>query len=171
MSFCAECLDDRAPLVPRPLGRNGGTVLVCPDCDPGDIKPTRRKGKPVYRGYTVPPPRVPIGNTLKAFSAAANRIAPVATSTVPTRYSGGQASPGFVIVRVRRLRAGYPIDRDIARKTLRDEPWYSELRHLGSDARFHIFERPDVELAARVRNTANFNAVDDLKNAVGKVKR
>lgn len=47
--FCASCLDDAPPLVPRPLGRNGGMVLLCPACDPGDIKPKKRKRPSVIR--------------------------------------------------------------------------------------------------------------------------
>lgn len=39
--FCATCLDDTMPLASRPLGRDGGTVLLCPSCDPGDGKPTK----------------------------------------------------------------------------------------------------------------------------------
>lgn len=171
MSFCASCLGNRVPLVPRPLGRNGGTVFLCSDCDPGDLNPTKRKGKTVYRGYDVPAKDPGRGRTVDRFTAAANRIAPVAVSITPTRYSGAQASPGFVIVRVPRRRGAVPIDRDEARRALRGEPWFSELRHIGSDARFHIFERPDVVLARKVRNTTNFNAVDELKKAVGKVKR
>lgn len=164
MGFCAACLDDRLPLVPRPLGRDGGIVLVCPNCDPGEPKPAKRRGRPVYRGYAVPERDTGRGSTRDRFTAGANRVAPSTTPRV--RYSGNVASPGFVIVRVSRKRGNVPIDRDAARETLRGEPWFAEVRHVGSDVRFHIFERPDAELAKRVRSTpARFdggNAMDAL---------
>lgn len=164
-TWCADCLAEHVPLTPRPLGRNGGMVLLCPACDPGDPKPTKRKGKPTFRGYDVPAPRTVLGRTVDAFSRAANRIAP---APARTKYSGDTASPGFIVVRVLRMRAGFPIDRDEARRTLQNEPWFAELRHIGSDARFHIFERPDVDLAKRVRSAPSSNVMDELRREAEK---
>ena len=168
MSFCAECHDDSVPLTPRPLGRDGGMVLLCPECDPGDPKPAKRRGKPVHRGYDVPERSTGRGRTLDRFAAAANRVSP---STTTHRYSGGSASPGFVIERVPRRRGVVPVDRDQARETFRDRPWFRELRHLGSDAKYHLFERPDVEAASAVRGQTNHDPVAALQRAAGRSRR
>ncbi len=170
-TWCAACTEESTVLTPRPLGRNGGTVLLCPDCDPGDVKPTKRRGKPVYRGYDVPDKDPGRGSTRERFRAAANRVAPVAVTVTRSRWSGGKASPGFVIVPVLRQQQGRLLDRREALDTLSGESWFGELRHIGSDARFHVFERPDVDLARRVRGESNVDPIAALKRAIGKEKR
>lgn len=142
-SFCANCTDERPDLVLR------GNHWLCESCDPDAPTASRRTRLGPERGYDVPDRRAPLGRTTQAFARAAERIAPVAVSTTKHRYSGGNASPGFILVRVARRQAGVSIDRDEARRTLRGEPWFAELRHVGTDARFHVFERPVTQRAGR----------------------
>ena len=169
VSFCADCLSENVPLVPRPLGRDGGNVLLCGACDPGDAKPARRKGKPVYRGYDIPDRDPGRGSTLDRFRHAADRVAPSTTPRV--RWSGGVTSPGFIPVCVLRRRGPHRGRAERARETLRGEPWFAELRYLGSDARFHVFERPDVALARRVRSETNVDPIAALRRAIEEGKR
>lgn len=163
-AFCAGCIKVRTDLVQR------GAVWLCPDCDPESDTPTRRSGRPVFRGYSLPAEGTRIA-TLKAFTAAAQRIAPVQSKK--PKWNGRDASPGFILVRVPRRPKGIPIDAKEARQTLAHEPWHAELRHLGSDVRFHIFERPDSELAKRIRSTSmdGRGALDVLRDAVERTKR
>ena len=47
----------------------------------------------------------------------------------------------------RRAIAGRSVDREEAMRAFAAEPWFAELRYVGTDARYHVFERPDAEAA------------------------
>jgi len=147
-AFCALCADD-APgivLVRRPLGRNDAMVSVCKDCDE---EPPRAVHGP-ERGYAVPAPDPGQGRTLSRFATAANRITGEQRSR--PRANIRTLQPGWKLVRVRILRPdGTKIDSQSAWDSLRGKPWFGELRLLGSDTTWHLFERPDDQAAAAAR--------------------
>jgi hypothetical protein len=136
-SWCAICADVTDDLVQRQLSPREPQIWICTDCDG---EPAVTTDGPM-RGYEVPEHQR--GSVTRQAQAAVMRLGIPAMAT-RSRYAGREASTGFVLVRVSRKRGVIPIDRDAARLTLRGQPWYSELRHIGSDVRFHIFERPDV---------------------------
>lgn len=146
-TFCAICTDDRLKLVQRHIGPGDAPVWICTDCD---AAPPRADDGP-DRGYEAPEPGPAIGQLKQAFARGANRVCRAA----PTR--GGMTlprpmTPGFLLVCVPRYLDGRPIDAREARATLRGQPWFAELKVLGSVARFHLFERPDDRAAARARS-------------------
>ena len=150
MTYCAICADVITGAPARlPLGRNDALVNVCATCDE---EPVRSRTGPIL-GYTAPERDAGRGTTASRFAAAANRVA----GAVPIghRKRGSviaSASPGFIVVRVARKDAtGQPIDSREARRSLRDRPWANQLRALGTDVRWHIFERPDSEAASADR--------------------
>lgn len=158
MSHCAICADITTPadLVDskgrpdpngqprrRPLGRDDAPVIVCASCDSA---PVRVRGP--ASAYEVPE-RCRIGRTLTAFANAANAINPAPLGT-RSRLVGKTASPGFRIVRVRRRPPGKkPIDAVAAKQTLHKKRWFAELRFLGTDETWHLFERPDPDAGKR----------------------
>jgi len=160
--FCATCTDERADLVLR------GEVWLCPDCDPSNTRAARRLRLGPERGYDVPDAHAPIGATHRAFAKAAKRVAgPAKFGTLANGTTGQVSRPGFITIRVPRCRAdGTPIDAAEARATLSSEPWFEEVQHRGSTRRYHLFDRPDVELAREVRGTKGVNAMDELRDAV-----
>jgi hypothetical protein len=142
-TFCATYCTPRADLVPRTL--DGHCVWVCPDCDPENPRTSSQPARDYHRGYEVPE---------RDYAATIRAIARAAPSGVTTRDRsvGRTTTPGFVLVRVFRLRGGRSIDRNEARETLRGNSWFAELRHVSSERRWHLFERPDVDLARKVRS-------------------
>jgi hypothetical protein len=78
--------------------------------------------------------------------------------------------PGFITVRVQRRPPGRaPLDAAEALATLRGEPWFAEVQHRGSTLRYHLFDRPDVDLAREVRSapsTPNADVMDALRDEV-----
>lgn len=157
-SSCALCVK-RPPVVRRPLGSGGASVWICAVCD-GEAPPRVRLGP--ERGYQVPEssPDAGSGSLRARFSAGAARVVPATPSR--GRYSGRPVSPGFVLVRVPCVADGRRIDREEALQRLADKPWHADLRHLGSDARFHLFERPDAEAARAARQQSNYDAAEAL---------
>lgn len=153
-SFCAICIKDKPAdeLVARPLGRNDAIVNICTGCDD---EPARAVYGPEL-GYRIPDP-VKIGAQKTAFALAANRIAGKSTGLRGRSESLTKVTQGWVIVRVpRRDDAGRPLDSAEALSTLRERPWFASLRVLGTDVRYHLFERPGkAEAASReVEDTA-----------------
>ena len=158
-AFCAICTDESTSLVARALGRNDAIVWVCQECD--STKPVARCSD---RGYESPGERLNDGRgLLQAFADAANRI----TGKVDRGQASLAASvtPGFKLVRVRRFHAGKPVDSKEARAKFSAEPWFAELRHLGSDKRFHLFERPDVDAVKRAREQTEYDPIAALAAA------
>lgn len=82
------------------------------------------------------------GPMVRQFSQAANRVTgshdPVRSRSVSLR----QVTPGYVLLRVPRSRSGRSIDSAEALTRFHSEPWFGELRKLGSDVRYHLFEYP-----------------------------
>lgn len=159
--FCAICGDDKLPLSRQRLGPSEPEVLVCSDCD---APATARTGP--ERGYPIPDgPR--IGSLSVAAAKAANRVTgPVVYS--PSGVFGEQKRDGFIVVRVPRWLNGAPIDAQEARETLRDKPWFAELRHKGSTVRYHLFDRPDPEAVPRSRSRPAGDVLGELARAAGK---
>jgi hypothetical protein len=117
-----------------------GQHWLCPSCDPNADAPHRPHRLGPERGYDAPEPRAPIGSTLRSFASSANRVA------------GPSLSP--------------TMDAREARATLRDQPWFSEVQHRGTTSRYHLFDRPDVDLAREVRSTPNVDPMAELRDAV-----
>lgn len=159
MPFCAICGDDSLPLTRQRLGRGEPEVLVCSDCDaPSETKTGPERGYPIPEG-----PR--IGSLSVAAAKAANRVAgPLKRN--PSGVFGEQKRDGFAIVRVSRWLHGRPIDAREALATLRDRPWFSELRFKGSTVRYHLFDRPDVEANRRAEERPAGPVLDELSEAV-----
>lgn len=68
-------------------------------------------------------------------------------------------------LRVRRHPpAGGTIDAKQARMTFREEHWFSDLRHLGSDRKWHLFERPDVEAARAARSGNDRDPLAEIRS-------
>ncbi len=160
--FCAICTGERGPFVQRPLGRGDALVPVCAACDD---QPARSK-----RGPEVPyeiPERVIIGATVTAFARAADRVTGDDKATNRARQRGKSfaraAQPGFVIERVRRHPpGGETVDAKQARLTFEDRPWFAELRHIGSDRKWHLFERPDIDAARAARSGDDRDPLADV---------
>lgn len=152
-SFCASCTDERPDLVRRVV--DGRRVWLCPACDPENETTCIAPAVDRHRGYQVPD---------RDYTATIREIAKAAPGGRATgaRYSGRAAAPGFVVERVAALRDGHAITRDEARETFRGEPWFAELRHLGTDSRWHIFERPDADAAALARSESSYDPIAAL---------
>jgi hypothetical protein len=148
-SFCADCAEPRADLVLR------GVHWLSPSCDPDADAPQRPHRLGPERGYDAPEPRAPIGRTHLAFAQAATRVA--GPSLSPTMAAPATSSrPGFVTIRVPRRRAnGVPMDARFA-----------EVQHRGTTSRYHLFDRPDVDLAREVRSTPSVDPMAELRDAV-----
>lgn len=142
--LCAICVDDTRPVTMQPLGRGNALVAVCSACN--DETPRATCGPIADRDY--PPPRTGPGvtSTLRQFANAANKLTGQQDPLRHRHESMRRATPGFVLVRVaRRSSTAASVDRNEALASLRGQPWFSELRHLGSDSKWHLFERPDTE--------------------------
>lgn len=161
-AFCATCTEVRSDLV-----RSASGHWLCPDCSP-DVGSRMPAAVSTARGYDIPESHR-IGAIREAFSAGAERVDPrIGTLEM---HPGRGTTPGFVIQRVGRKLKGRALDRDEARETMRGQPWFAELRHVGSDARFHIFERPDTELSRRVRGEDRTDVAGGLEALSKAVRR
>jgi len=130
---------------------------ICSECD-GESA-TVINGP--HRSYPVPERDNGTGSTLDRFRAAADRVAP---NKLPnTLYVGNSARPGFLIVRVPRIRARKPVDRRQALETLAGKPWFADVRYVGCDVRWYVFERPDDRLAAAARRMPTYDAAAALQ--------
>lgn len=161
-SFCAICTAPSKEFVQCPLGRGDALVWICADCD---SSPAVADDGP-DRGYEVQTTER-IGAILPAFARGANRVSPPKPGWNSPRKLVSESTPGFVIVRVPVMHAGRRIDAIEALDTLRAEPWFAELRQLGSDTRFHLFERPDSEAAAATRRESNVDVIAGLATLSG----
>jgi len=145
MRSCAVCAE-LAPveqMALEPLGRANAMVLVCPACV-GDA-PQERQGS--HRGYPIPE-----GSRGSVHLAVRAAPSPGPGRPINSHNSVAPRRPGFVLVRVaKRQPDGRPIDSHEALETLRDKPWFAEVKSVGSTEMFHLFERPDVEAAAKAR--------------------
>jgi hypothetical protein len=161
MPSCAICTREApaSDLTKQPLGARGALVLVCRACDE---EPAREKfGPEISRDIDDDSKRVS-GREFR------RRCAVVVGNTPWFNKHGAwvdDATPGFVIVRVGRDRA-HPLDSNEAREKLRGQPWFSELRYLGSTDAHIIFERPSNETIARRREEATLAATSKTMRAL-----
>lgn len=135
-AFCAICTSDAANGTMEPLGKNNALVRVCRDCSE-----QRPEHKTSTRSYE------PTGGLLGVAD-----MKHVKAETDIDQYGGAaltirNVTEGYTIVRVAKTipgARGSKVSRDRwgALATLRDKPWYRSLKALGSDARYHLFERP-----------------------------
>ena len=165
-SFCAGCTKPHADLMLR------GHHWLCPSCDPESDATVRARLGP-ERGYEVPDARAPLGPTKVAFSRAANRVAGPAKFSPMTGGTTATASrPGFIAIRIPKVGAdGSPLDAAEARETLRDQPWFAEVQHRGSTKHYHLFDRPDTELAREVRSAPSVDPMEQLREAVDRANK
>lgn len=152
--FCAICARDVPLLEARsaPLGRNGATVTICRGCD----------DEPA-RSYTSERPTYELREGMSGvmMRAAGDRVlrelgAPVQTRhTVNERHVVGRnihdRTPGWILIRISIRHCD--VREAIAR--LRREPWFRDVRFLGSVNRWHLFERPDPKVAAEQRQRSS----------------
>ncbi len=132
---------------------------MCVEC--ADDAP--RAARVVERGYVVPD---------RDYAATIRAIARVPEAGLRTpRYTGRAATPGFILERVFRFQQGRTLSRQDALDTLRDNSWFADLRYVGSDRRFHLFERPDEATSTRVRRESNYDAATALADAARKKTR
>lgn len=138
MRTCAICTSLVATGSLQPLGRNDALVFVCARCN--DERPVEKQGRRLDHSDSGRGGRDQI-------HAAANRVIEsmgrvgkrVARPTTMART----ATPGWILVRVRQRRSwGVMLDHQTALETLRHKPWFAELRALGSDGGWFLFERP-----------------------------
>jgi len=150
MTFCAICTDDDGPFTQRPLGRNGAMVSICSSCD---TEPAREKQGPAL-GVSIPDDaRMSCKLMRKQIGTKLGDTSESADDRRRGRSSSREPRPGFIVVRVRRRdRNGKPLDRDKALETLRGNPWFAEVRHLGTDRNYHLFDRPDIDAARAARS-------------------
>lgn len=144
--FCAICTSETGPFFTRPLGRDGALVRVCRDCD----------GEPVVarRGPDADRPAQAGVSQLAMKGAIGRFAASVDAKTLPRNETAREARPGYLIIRInRRDKFGKPRDRREAVRVFEGEPWARDVTYLGTDFRFHIFERPDPALAKKSRQS------------------
>jgi hypothetical protein len=72
--------------------------------------------------------------------------------------TGRERTPGWISVRVRWGK----VDLKEVVRSLRDRPWFHELRYLGIQAPYYLFERPDPKIAAEQRK-ASVNPLASLE--------
>lgn len=147
-AFCAICTGPiTGPPARLPLGRDDALVSVCASCN---VEPARARSGPSI-AYEVPGDDVGRGTLRERFAAAADRVA---GKRGPYRGASTKpAQPGWIVVRVgMRNAAGHPIDAAEALHSLRHMPWHGLLQRLGTNERWHVFERPDSAAAARQRS-------------------
>jgi hypothetical protein len=156
---CAICGKDTSPRTPQQLGPGEPSVFVCSGCDSPVV------ARDDTRGYEVPE-RARIGPLHQAFSAAANRVAPL---PMPFNEQSplSEARPGFRRVRVVRRQRDRVLDANEARETLRGKPWFGSLNYVGTDAKYHLFDRP--EEVARPARSAN-DVLGELAEAARKAE-
>ena len=156
-SSCANCARATAALTRR------GLHWLCSDCDPhGAALPV---GVTTGRGYECPDEVVGKRGNYADFAEAANRVAgPAPRGFASLAFT---VTPGFVLERVKRNNGNRWIDRDEAKRRFQCEPWFAEVRHLGSDKKFHLFERPDVEAAKAAREQTEYDPIAALAAASG----
>ncbi len=58
---------------------------------------------------------------------------------------------------------GSRFDANDAWQSLRKMPWHRELRHIGTDSTWHLFERPDSAALAKARRSGGRDAVAMLE--------
>jgi len=156
-SSCAICVD-RPPTVYRQLEGDDFSCWICSECDGESIAPARPRRD---RGYEVPERSVRSGSTLEQFRTGSALVAPATSPRVP--YIGRDPTPGFLLVKVPRSRARVPIDRRQALDTLSGKPWFAEVRYVGCDVRWYVFERPDDKLSAAARRAPTYDVTEALK--------
>jgi hypothetical protein len=140
-AFCAVCAEDLpvgSVVRVAPLGRGNGLVAVCADCDTTPAAEAR----PEWRGYEAPCSTDAIGFS-KQVDAAYKRLGIKGTPNDECLSPGADAiEPGFVVCRVPRHVNGRPIDNHRAYEIARRR-WGSEIRHVSTTARYHVFQRPE----------------------------
>lgn len=158
-AFCAICGDDIVGVARRePLGKDDALVNVCDECS----TQTPREMHNHERGYQE---RAAV-SVEEVGRKAANYLRTVKVGVPRRGFYGSNASPptrGYIVVRVPRVLLGKTIDLAEAQETLRDQPWFSDLRPLGSMPKWHLFERPDPELASESRRQLNGAEPDPLE--------
>lgn len=148
--FCALCLDDIEG-VPRkqPLGRDDALVKVCNTCDSAHA--VEKRGPEI--GYPIPTHR---RVSKREIRAAADRVLESATN-IDTRRAPNIArrTPGYLLIRIgKRDALGYARDAQEAAATFAHEPWAPEVRYIGAERTWILFERPDPKVAAESRVTS-----------------
>lgn len=150
--FCAICTETvTEPIRRAPLGRNDAMVIVCVDCD---------SARPRERGPSNYVPTFDEGmnqvTMAKKMGAELARVAPAGEAIA--RHAGRNETaktrtPGCLIIRIRRRHPGGGARdaREAFEAELADKPWAKEVRYVGADIRWHIYERPDPEVAAQQR--------------------
>ena len=157
LSFCAICTSERGPFVSRPLGKNDALVAVCAECDE---EPMHVRLGP-ERGYEIRE-----GVSAATIRERASRLIPnEGWKRMDFMFNGDRhdRTPGWILVRVPIKDAlGKPRDFRAILTTLRDKPWFRELRMLGNTRTHFLFERPDPKVAAAQR-TRSVNPIVDLE--------
>lgn len=137
MSFCAICTASPAPHR-EPLGSNEAMVSVCSKCT---TEPARAFVS--TRGYDIPEGM--------SSTEMKRRMAKVDPKMHGRDFDHSIAKPltdGWILVRVsRRSGRGEPRDRRDALVTLQGKPWLAELRYLGAEGQWFLFERPGAKPA------------------------
>ncbi len=148
--FCAICCADVSGQPERlePLGKAGALVRVCDDC--ATEVPREARGPRYERhGYEIRE-----GASQKSIIAAGRRVLAAVGAPNETKRQSyvGAKTPGWIVVRVARKRPDQTtLDLREALETLRGRPWFAQLRILGTDLRWHLFERPDPKKLAAQR--------------------
>ncbi|HET9748346.1 MAG TPA: hypothetical protein VFS06_03495 [Casimicrobiaceae bacterium] len=150
MSFCAICASDRGPLVERQLGPGEPRVKVCKACD--EETPIAFDSE---RGYE---PHESAGPIAKMVKRGERRVVPTQVRALYAPRNRGEVmtarTPGYLLLRVpRRAPGGRAIDHLEAAQAFADKPWASEVRYLGPEKNWHLFERPDVRAVAKQRQS------------------
>lgn len=153
MSFCAVCTHDADGSIRRPLGRNGGMVTVCSDCD---TEPAREK-----RGPELPCEFTEGTKGWKKSVAKNAQKSPF--GKLRSHVTVEPKTPGWLIERVQRRRG---LDAaESAARAFAGCSWATQVRYLGSDRQFFLFERPDPELArkARMPEDAGLESIEQFR--------
>lgn len=149
-AICGADIATEAESTLVPLGKGRAMVRVCETCD---VEPARAKDGPRL-GYQISE-GASSANIKKAANVALEKMGAPKASLLRRGIMIGKAShgglsgktPGWIVVRVHNKGQ----DTREALASLRDKPWYRELRILGCVERWHLFERPDPKVAASSR--------------------
>jgi hypothetical protein len=143
--FCGICAGDVASTTPKmaPIGKNDELVIVCDDCFTEPAHEARGRDRCGYE----------IEEGMSMATMQAKMVKVIGPSIARRGETNKARTPGYILIRFARARPGKPPrdQREVFEQELAKKPWAREVRYLGIDQKWHLFERPDPALAKKSR--------------------